>query len=240
MTKNSANSFSAPSWKEKMSLTGQAWKMVTGVAWRYVSRFLLICLIGTLLNISLFILLHSKIDFVLGRSATETLFGVGSIIFFFILAPIAYIWIANKHALQSVLYFVGNHLKETIFEYFVHKAFEYAHKQPAIKAQLENGKIEDFINITLPEYLQKLQGMNGVLRKIFKKFSGDIDLLAIFKEAKENLGEEINLKNLEHYVVQKASAQIPVPLLSAPNWWWIFAVVLLNIGTFAGFWFLMG
>ncbi|PKQ70606.1 hypothetical protein [Raineya orbicola] len=239
MTENTEKSFSAPSWNEKMSLAGQAWKMVTGIAWRYISRLILICLIGTALNISLFVLLHSKIDFVLGRSTTEMFLGIGAIVFFFVLAPAAYIWIANKHALQSVLYFVGNHLKETIFEYFVHKAFEYAFKQPAIKSQLENGKIDDFINITLPEYLQKLQGMNGVLRKIFKKFSGNIDLVSAFKEAKENLGGEINLKNLEHYVAQKASNQIPVPLLSAPNWWWVLAIILLNVGVFAGFWFLM-
>ncbi len=239
MAENHENPFSALSWKEKISFTRQTWKMLTGVAWQYVSRLLLIFLIGTSLNIGLFILLHNKIDFVLGRSTKETLLGVGSIIFFFLLAPMVYIWIANKHALQSVLHFVGNHLKETIFEYFVHKAFAYAYKQPAIKAQLENGKIEDFINITLPEYLQNLQGMNSLLRRVFKNLSVGIDLHGIFKEAKENLGGEINLKNLEHYVAQRAAAQIPISILFAPSWLRIFAIVLLNIGIFTGFWFLM-
>ncbi|MCS6795692.1 MAG: hypothetical protein NZ516_07005 [Raineya sp.] len=239
MAENAEKHFSAPSWKDKINLTGQTWKMLTGIIWRYASRWAFIFFIGIVLNIGFFIMLHSKIDFFLGRSTAQTILGIGSIIFFFILAPIAYFWFANKYALQSVLYFVGNHLKETIFSYFVSKAFEYAYKQPAIKAQLENNKIEDFINITLPEYLQKLQGMNGVLRKLFKRFSGNMDLVAIFKEAQESLGGEINMKNLEHYVAQKAAEKIPLRLLSPPNKWWVLALILLNGGIFAIFWFVM-
>lgn len=225
--------FAPQSWKEKMGYSAQILKIITTAAWRYGSRLVGVIFIGTLVNIVFFIFLHNKIDYQLNQAGQATLIAVGLIICFFVLFPFLYILVAHKHALQSVVYYIANYFKTGIFEYFIEKAFAYAYKQPAIKAQLENNKVEDFFNITLPEYLEKLEGMNATLKRVFKRFIKDIDFLGIIKEAKETLGGEITLKNFEEFVSQKAAAQIPVPLLSKPSWAWVMAVMVFNVLVFA-------
>lgn len=225
--------FAPHSWKEKVGYSAQILKIIAVAAWHYTSRLIGVILLGTAINIIFFIFLHNKIDYQLGKTGEVTLIAIGMIACFFVLFPLLYVVVAHKHALQSVVYYIAKHFKTGIFEYFLEKAFEYAYKQPAIKAQLENNKIEDFFNITLPEYLEKLEGMNRTLKRVFKRFTKNINFLGIIKEAKENLGGAITLKNFETYVSQKAAEKIPVPLLSKPNWGWVVAVIVLNILVFA-------
>ncbi|MFN3317030.1 MAG: hypothetical protein ACK40K_09480 [Raineya sp.] len=231
--------FAPQSWKEKLGYSAQILKIITAAAWRYSSRLVGVILIGTLVNIVFFIFLHNKIDHQLNQAGQATLIAVAMIVCFFVIFPFLYIIVAHKHALQSVVYFIANHFKTGVFEYFIEKAFAYAYKQPAIKAQLENNKVEDFFNITLPEYLEKLEGMNATLKRVFKRFTKNIDFLAIIKEAKETLGGEITLKNFEEYVSQKAAEQVPLPLLSKPNWAWVMAVMVFNILVFAAAFFFL-
>lgn len=225
--------FAPQSWREKMGYSAQILKIITTAAWRYSSRLVAVILLGILVNIVFFIFLQNKIDHQLYQAGQAPMIAVAMIICFFVLFPFLYIVVAHKHALQSVVYYIANYFKTGVFEYFIEKSFEYAYKQPAIKAQLENNKIEDFFNITLPEYLEKLEGMNGTLKRVFKRFTKNIDLRAIIQEARENLGSEITLKSFEAYVSQKAAEQVPLPLLSKPSWAWVTAVIVFNILTFA-------
>ena len=225
--------FAPQSWKEKMGYSAQILKVITAAAWRYGSRLVGVVVLGTLVNIIFFIFLQNKIDYQLGQAGQAALIAVAMIVCFFVVFPFLYILVAHKHALQSVVYYIANHFKTGIFEYFIEKAFEYAYKQPTIKAQLENNKVEDFFNITLPEYLEKLEGMNATLKRVFKRFTKGIDFLGIIKEAKETLGGEITLKNFEAYVSQKAAEKIPIPLLSKPSWAGVMAVMVFNILVFA-------
>lgn len=233
-----SNSFLASSWQEKFQLVGKTWKMLTGIAWRYTSRWTGIVVTGILMNVAFFILLHNEIDFLLGQSFSGKVMSIGISIFFFIIAPIAYGWVANRYALQSVLYFVGRHLKISIFEYFFSKALEYAQKNPVIKAQLENNKIDDFIQVLLPEYMSNLSGMNRTLQKILRKLMQHIDLVAIFQEAKEQLGNELTPQRLQTFIAQKAATQIPAKLTAAPNIWWLLGLILFNSGVFFFFWWI--
>ncbi|GAB4127844.1 MAG: hypothetical protein OHK0045_17490 [Raineya sp.] len=226
--------FAPQSWKEKVGYSAQILKIITATAWRYGSRLVGVIVIGISVNIIFFIFLHNKIDYQLNQAGQSTLIAIGLIVCFFVFFPFLYIVVAHRHALQSVVYYIANYFKKGIFEYFIEKAFAYAYKQPAIKAQLENNKVEDFFNITLPEYLEKLEGMNPTLKRVFKRFTKGIDLLGIIKEAQEALGGEITLKNFEEYVSQKAAEKIPVPLLSKPSWAWVMTVMVLNILVFAG------
>lgn len=225
--------FAPHSWKEKIGYSAQILKVVTTAAWRYSSRLIGGIFLGTLVNIIFFIFLHNKIDYQLNQAGQATLIAVAMIFCFFVVFPFLYILVAHKHALQSVVYYIANHFKTGIFEYFIEKAFAYAYKQPAIKAQLENNKIEDFLNITLPDYLEKLDGMNSTLKRVFKRFTRNIDFLEIIKDAQETLGGEITLKNFEAYVSQKAAEKIPVSLLSKPSWAGMMAVMVFNILVFA-------
>jgi hypothetical protein len=225
--------FAPQSWKEKIGYSAQILKVITAAAWRYGSRLVGVVVLGTLVNIIFFIFLQNKIEHQLYQTGQATLIAVAMIVCFFVLFPFLYIVVAHKHALQSVVYYIANHFKTGIFEYFIEKSFEYAYKQPAIKAQLENNKVEDFLNLTLPEYLEKLEGMNGTLKRVFKRFTKNIDFLQIIKDAKETLGGEITLKNFENYVSQKAAEQVPLPLVSRPSWAWVVVVMVFNILVFA-------
>jgi hypothetical protein len=225
--------FAPTSWKDKLAGSANILKVTTATAWKYISRLLGVFLLGLIVNVIFFIFLQSKIDYHLGQTGLASLGAIGAILCLFVIFPLLYFLVAHKHALQSVVYHIGNYFKTGIFEYFIDRLFEYAYKQPNIKAQLENNKIDDFFSITIPEYLQRLNNMNGTLKKVFRRFTENIDILAIFDNAKTELGENIALESLKSYVAQKAAEKIPLPLLSKPSWAWVITVMFINILFFA-------
>lgn len=222
------NKFPQADWREKVSLSAQVLKLSTISFWKYLSRVFIILLIGIGINIIFFVFLQNKIEYQLSHSVWGNLIAVVSVIVFFFVSPFLYFLAAHYNALQSIVYYIAHHFKTGIFEYFVDKLFAYAYHQPNIKAQLENGKIEDFFNITIPEYLQKLENMNGTLKRVFKRFTKNIDLLALFNEARQKLGGELNLESLKKYVASQAAEKVPLPLISKPTWLWVLLIVLLN------------
>jgi hypothetical protein len=225
--------FAPSNWKDKLGGSANILKITTGSAWRYISRLMGVFLLGLIVNIIFFVFLQNKIDYQLGKGGGGSLLAIGAITFLFVAFPAAYFFIGHKQALQSVIYYIGNHFKKGIFEYFIDKLFDFAYKKPAIKAQLENDKTDDFFSTTVPEYLERLENMNGTLKRAFKKFTGNIDILGLFSSAQTELGGSLNLDNLKNYVSEKAAEKIPIPMLSKPSWAWTIAVMFVNILFFA-------
>lgn len=225
--------FAPSNWKDKLGGSANILKITTGTAWKYVSRLFLVFMLGIIVNIIFFIFLQNKIDHQLNQAGIGSLFAIGAIVCLFVVFPALYFFVAHKHALQSVIYYIGNHFKKGIFEYFIDKLFDYAYKKPAIKAQLENDKTDDFFSTTVPEYLGRLENMNGTLKRVFKKFTGNIDLLGLFSSAQNELGGNLSLDNLKNYVAEKAAEKVPIPMLSKPSWAWVITVMFINILFFA-------
>jgi len=228
-TEKKVSKFAPSNWKEKLGGSANILKLTTVTAWKYISRLIGVLLLGVIVNIIFFVFLQNKIDYQLSQPGAGSLLAIGAILLLFVGFPAAYFLMAHKHALQSVIYHIGKNFKKGIFEYLVNKVFDYAFKKPAIKAQLENDKVDDFFDSVVPEYLQKLEGMNGTLKRVLKKFTGNIDLLAIFGSARNELGENVNMDNLKTYIADKAAEKIPLPMISKPSWAGVMVVMFTNI-----------
>jgi hypothetical protein len=223
-----------PSFKERISLSASILGTATRAFWIFIWNFLWVFLFGISLNIGLYIFSSQEVNGLTNSAEIiKNLIGYVTMLGYFVIFPIIFFLLAQRQGIKSAVASVANKSKELILSYFVDKFFDFVQKNPDLRDKLTPEKIDTLLQVTLPKYLKNLDNMQGILKRVFKKFTRKIDFQKIMIQAKEHLGDQLTLETLKEYIVTKTSEKIPVPLLSPPSLSWIFMATLVNFGVFA-------
>ena len=209
----------------------------------FVATFRLIFFVvfGLCLNIAISIMTYNDLDAWRNNSTNllTNILGYVFPVFLLLIFPFLFYVFGQKHALKAALFHVVSHSKEFLFVYFTDKLFAFITKNPKTSAMIAEGKLTEVITQTLPNYLEKLQGMSFVFKGIFRKFSSKINFTEIFATAQTVLGANASPETLKNFVAQEANKRIPMAFLSPASWVGFFILTIINLLMFAAIYLLM-
>ncbi len=216
-------------------------KMASSAFFIATFRLIFFVVFGLSLNIAIFIFTSSYFDAWRNNSLNLLTNILGWIvpILLLLVFPVLFYLLGQKHALKAALFHVVSRSKEFLFVYFADKLFEFINKNPKTSAMIQEGKLTEVITQTLPNYLEKLQGMSFVFKGIFTKFASKINFKEIFATAQTVLGANASPETLKNFVAQEANKRIPIAFLSPASWVGFFILTIINLLVFAAIYLLM-
>ena len=215
-------------------------KMASSAFFIATFRLIFFVVFGLALNIAIFIMTYNDLDVWRNNSSnllTNILGYVAPILLLFIFPLLFYVF-GQKHALKAALFHVVSRSKEFLFVYFTDKLFDFVNKNPKTAAMIKEGKLTEVLSQTLPNYLEKLQGMSFVFKGIFTKFSSKINFTEIFATAQTVLGANATPEAIKNFLATEANKRIPVAFLSPASWVGFFILTIINLLMFAAIYLL--
>ncbi len=216
-------------------------KMASSAFFVATFRLIFFVVFGLCLNIAIYVLSYNDLDAWRNNSTNLSINILGWVVpvFLLLIFPVLFYLLGQKHALKAALFHVVNGSKEFLFVYFTDKLFDFMAKNPKTSAMITEGKLTEVISQTLPNYMEKLQGMSFVFKGIFKKFSSKINFTEIFATAQTVLGANASPETLKNFVAQEANKRIPMAFLSPASWVGFFILTIINLLMFAAIYLLM-
>ncbi len=220
---------------------GNVFKMASSAFFIATFRLIFFVVFGLALNVGIFIMTYNDLDAWRNNSPNILTNVLGYVfpVLLLLIFPILFYIFGQKHALKAALFHVVSRSKEFLFAYFTDKLFDFINKNPKTAAMVSEGKLAEVITQTLPNYLEKLQGMSFVFKGIFTKFSSKINFKEIFATAQTVLGANASPETLKNFVTQEANKRIPIAFLSPASWVGFFILIILNLLVFAAIYLLM-
>ena len=216
-------------------------KMASSAFFIATFRLIFFVVFGLTLNIGIFVATFNDLDAWRNNSPnliTNILGYVVPVLLLFVFPFLFYIF-GQKHALKAALFHVVSRSKEFLFSYFTDKLFDFINKNPKTSAMIKEGKLIEVISQTLPNYLEKLQGMSFVFKGIFTKFASKINFKEIFATAQTVLGANASPETLKNFIVAEANKRTPISFLSPASWTGFFILTIANLLVFAAVYLLM-
>ena len=220
---------------------GSVFKMASSAFFIATFRLIFFVVFGLALNVGIFILTYNDLDAWRNNSPVLLLNILGYVVpgLLLLIFPFLFYIFGQKHAIKAALFYVVSRSKEFLFIYFTDKLFDFINKNPKTAAMVSEGKLAEVLSQTLPNYLEKLQGMSFVFKGIFTKFSSKINFKEIFATAQTTLGANASPETLKTFVVTEANKRIPIAFLSPASWIGFFILTILNLLLFATIYFVV-
>lgn len=216
-------------------------KMASSAFFIATFRLIFFVVFGLALNISIFILTYNDLDAWRNNSTNllTNILGYSIPVLLLFIFPFLFYVLGQKHAIKAALFHVVSRSKEFLFAYFTDKLFDFINKNPKTAAMVSEGKLSEVISQTLPNYLEKLQGMSFVFKGIFTKFASKINFKEMFATAQTVLGANASPETLKNFIVAETNRRIPIVFLSPASWIGFFILTIINLLVCAAIYLLM-
>jgi hypothetical protein len=155
--------------------------------------------------------------------------GLLLILAFVLALPACYFVLGQKHGLRGALLLaVGEH-KSTAVTYLVERLFAFIRERPHWVQRINDSGLRATLNEVLPVYLEKLDNLPSVMRRLFRLLVGRVDFRGLLLKVVETHHiEQLDVERMSAATIEEVDAFLDERFFQASlTWLW----VLLGLNT---------